>query len=484
LAAEADILLADDDDVGRYVTATMLRRAGFTVREAVDGQQALDEALRQPPDLAILDVKMPGLDGFEACRRLKEDERTLHIPVLLLSATFLESEAQVEGLETGADAYLTQPIEAPVLAATARALLRTRRAESEVRTAARQWRTTFDAITDAVAVVDEDFVLRRVNRAFAALFGVDPGTLVGSALDAVSGPLHVAARAPGETGEVALAGRTLRVRLDAIPTDPTLQVSGEMVMTLSDVTAERRAQRERAEALARERTISRTLQQSLLPERLPRNGRLLLDAWHLAAEKELIIGGDWYDVIERDGWTWLVIGDIAGHGVAAAAQAGQLRHSLRVYAHEGFALSEVVRRLNELVVGTGLTGMATLCIMAVEADTGNLRLVRAGHPPPLLVPGDGSAPRLIEGIAGVVLGVPGGTAEEHASCLEPGDRVVLYTDGLIERPKESLDRGLERMLAAAPGAPDLPTLRANLVSRLVDVADLRDDVALLLAERR
>ena len=79
---------------------------------------------------------MPGLDGFEACRRIKSDERTRHIPVLMLSATFMETEAQVEGLETGADAYLTQPVEAPVLAATIRSLLRARSLEAEVRLAA------------------------------------------------------------------------------------------------------------------------------------------------------------------------------------------------------------------------------------------------------------------------------------------------------------------------------------------------------------
>src|SRR6476661_956356 len=158
----------------------MLRRAGFSVREAADGAQALEEAVQRPPALALLDVKMPVMDGFEACRQLKSHERTRHVPVLLLSATFMDSEAQVEGLETGADAYLTQPVEAPVLAATVRSLLRARRAESDVRHAALQWRTTFDAIDDSVAVLTGEHVLERVNRSFAALFGADgPEALVG-----------------------------------------------------------------------------------------------------------------------------------------------------------------------------------------------------------------------------------------------------------------------------------------------------------------
>ena len=482
MAPEADILLADDDDVGRYVIATMLRRAGFSVREAADGAQALEEAVQRPPALALLDVKMPVMDGFETCRQLKSHERTRHVPVLLLSATFMDSEAQVEGLETGADAYLTQPVEAPVLAATVRSLLRARRAESDVRQAALQWRTTFDAISDAVAVLDGGGALERINRSFAAVFGAeDPGALVGRPLSALS-PVLPGLVASGGGGEFEAGGRILAVRVDEIPRDAELDLDAQVVLTLSDVTAARRAEAERTEALARERTISRTLQQSLLPERLPRHPGLRLDAWHIAAEKELIIGGDWYDVIETGGSLWLVIGDVAGHGVAAATQAGQLRHSLRVYAHEGFDLSEAIRRLNELVIGTQLTGMATMCIASVCLDTGALRLVRAGHPPPLLIRAGGE-PELLEGEAGIVLGVPGAVCEEYPTTLGVGDRLVLYTDGLIELPAESLDAGLARLVEAARGLDGLRELRTGIVRELVDASDLRDDVALLLAER-
>lgn len=482
MTADADILLADDDDVGRYVIATMLRRAGFSVREASDGAEAVEQAFRQPPALALLDVKMPVMDGFEACRRLKSDDRTRHVPVLLLSATFMDTDAQVEGLETGADAYLTQPVEGPVLAATVRSLLRARRAESDVRHAALQWRTTFDAISDAVAVLDADGTPARVNRSFALLFGDgDPAALIGHPL-AASSPVLAALVASGTDGEIQLGGRILAARVDEIPSDAELGLAAQVVLTLSDVTAARRAETERIEALARERTISRTLQESLLPERLPRHPGLHLDAWHVAAEKELIVGGDWYDVIETGDSVWLVIGDVAGHGVAAATQAGQLRHSLRVYAHEGFGLSEAIRRLNELVLGTQLTGMATMCIASLCLDSGALRVVRAGHPPPLLIRAGGE-PELLEGLPGVVLGVPGAVCEEYATTLEVGDRLVLYTDGLIELPHDNLDIGFGRLIEAARGLEGLKELRDGIVDEMVDVTDLRDDVALLLAAR-
>ncbi|MEA2296696.1 MAG: hypothetical protein QOE86_4335 [Solirubrobacteraceae bacterium] len=458
----------------------MLRRAGFAVREVSNGAEAVEAAQERPPDIAVLDVRMPVVDGFEACRRMKEQPATANVPVLMLSATFLETEAQVEGLETGADAYLTQPVEAPVLAATIRALLRARRAESEVHVAARQWRTTFDAIRDAVAVVDEQGAIVRGNRAFAALAQRAPRELGGTAVSELWPALDLEARA---NTDLMLGDRTFSVRVDRVPPEAVGDGLGQAVLTLADVTVERQAQETRAQALLRERTISRTLQQSLLPERLPTYRHLRTSAWHRAAERDLMIGGDWYDVIDTEAGTWLVIGDVAGHGVAAAAQAGQLRHSLRVYAHEGFELAEVLQRLNELVMTTELTEFATLCIARLDVEAEHVSVVRAGHPPPLLIP-HGGKPELFEESRGPVLGIDAGPFAVVETDLHPGDRLVLYTDGLIERPGESLDLGFERLLDAAAGLGDLDQLRAGLLERLVDVAALRDDVALLLAERR
>lgn len=454
------VLLADDDEVGRYVIATMLRRSGFEVRETADGAEAVAEAIADPPDLAILDVKMPHMDGFTACRRLKAHVATRHIPVLLLSATFLETEAQVEGLETGADAYLTQPVEAPVLAATIRSMLRSRTLEAEVRRAASEWRTTFEAITDAVAVLDADGMIERANGAFTACFGAD---VAGTRVDAL-----VAAR---DRGELTLGERIFSVRFDALGED------GREVVTLSDVTAAR-------SALAAERTISRTLQQTLLPATLPQRPGLELDAWHVAAELELIVGGDWYDVIETSRGLWLVMGDVAGHGVAATAQAGQLRHSLRVYAHEGYGLGESVTQLNELLAETDLTRMATLCLVEVtDGDDDAVRVVCAGHPPPLLLPAAGPA-RLAECSTGVVLGLIGTQYADEPVPFGAGDRLVLYTDGLVERPGEVIDDSLDGLVRVADGVSGLAALRAHLVDTLVGSGQPRDDVALLLAERR
>jgi serine phosphatase RsbU (regulator of sigma subunit) len=177
------------------------------------------------------------------------------------------------------------------------------------------------------------------------------------------------------------------------------------------------------------------------------------------------------------------MGDVAGHGVAATAQAGQLRHSLRVYAHEGYGPAESLRRLNELLVGDDQARMATMCVVEVDDDPGSVCVSSAGHPPPLLLPADGE-PRLAECDTNVVLGVIGSAFTEDAVPLAPGDRLVLYTDGLIERPGETIDASLERLVNVARGVEGLAPLRSHLVTTLVGSEPPRDDVALLLAQRR
>ena len=127
---ESKILLVNDDEIGRYAIGRVLRQAGFEVIEAATGGEGL-ELLSTRPDLVLLDVNLPDISGFEISRRIKSDPETAHIPVLHVSATFIDAESQVRGLESGADGYLTYPLEPPVLIATVRAHLRLREAEVE-----------------------------------------------------------------------------------------------------------------------------------------------------------------------------------------------------------------------------------------------------------------------------------------------------------------------------------------------------------------
>ncbi|MFH0813019.1 MAG: response regulator, partial [Pseudomonadota bacterium] len=152
---KATILNVDDDDAGRYAISRTLRQAGFDVKEASNGREALRLAEEQP-DLIILDVNLPDINGFEVCRMIKNNPLTSHIPVLHLSATYLDDESKVRGLET-ADGYLTQPVEPPVLIATIKGLLRMKRAEKALRESEAKFRTLVEQIPAItyIAALDE-----------------------------------------------------------------------------------------------------------------------------------------------------------------------------------------------------------------------------------------------------------------------------------------------------------------------------------------
>ena len=197
----------------------------------------------------------------------------------------------------------------------------------------------------------------------------------------------------------------------------------------------------------REHRIAETLQRSLLPEHLPQLPGLSVAARYLPAAAEAEVGGDWYDVLPTpSGGVGLVMGDVAGKGLAAASMVGRLRSALRAYALEGHAPARVVEQLNRLIwTEEDESQMATLIYVVVDPVAEELRWVNAGHPPPLLL-SDGDVPQFLKGGSSVPLGVlPFPEFEEASARIEQGATVVLYTDGLVERPGEHIDDGLERL---------------------------------------
>ncbi len=167
---ESTILLVDDNDAQRYAVAKTLKSSGFKVLEASTGKQALEKA-RMGIDLVILDINLPDIDGFEVCKRLKNNLETKSIPVLHLTATYLSLADKVRGLEGGADGYLTQPIKPAELLSTVRALIRMKKAEESRETELILWQNTFNSIQDAICLLDTKGTIVRYNRTFQDLAG-------------------------------------------------------------------------------------------------------------------------------------------------------------------------------------------------------------------------------------------------------------------------------------------------------------------------
>ncbi|GFE15155.1 hypothetical protein Sgleb_32020 [Streptomyces glebosus] len=234
---------------------------------------------------------------------------------------------------------------------------------------------------------------------------------------------------------------------------------------------------------ARQREAAVTLQRSLLPQELEQPDDLCVAATYQPGGTDAAVGGDWYDVITLGaGRTALVIGDVMGRGVRAAAVMGQLRTAVRAYARLDLPPHEVLQLLDGLAAEIDASQIAT-CVYAVhDPNEGRLVYASAGHLPILVRDPDGTVRRAAEP-TGPPLGTGGWLHTSGSVPLGPGSSAVLYTDGLVERRDKDIDHGveaLERAFAGAAGAPDIVCDR--LLRSLGITATHDDDVAILVLQ--
>lgn len=252
------------------------------------------------------------------------------------------------------------------------------------------------------------------------------------------------------------------------------------VGTASDIHERKQMEEALRRVYEREHRVAETLQRSLLPEKLPEIEGVTLAARYLPAGEGAAVGGDWYDAAELpDGRVALVVGDVVGHGLRAAAVMGQLRNAFRAYAITEASPAAIVARLNRLVMTGGEGVMATVLYLALDRDTGEVSYASAGHPPPLLLTPEG--PRYLEGGRSVPVGAADiVTFREETTTMPPGSTLLLYTDGLVERRDTPLEDRLGQLAAAATASSgDMEDLCDEILQGVLGGADPADDVALL-----
>ena len=373
----ARILVVDDVEENVYLLQLTLAQLGHEIVPAYNGPDALEIARKEDVDLVLLDVMMPRMSGLEVASLLKENERTKHVPIIFLTAQKKNAEDIAEGLEAGADEYITKPFHHAELVARVNSMLRVK--------------TLYDQVSEAKRTIEEEL-------------------------------------------------RTAKV-----------------------------------------------VQSSLLPTRFPYPDRIRFSACYKATSS---IGGDYYDVFDYgSGKIGMMIADVSGHGPSAALIVSMIKSLLNAHHAPSASPEKIVRNLNDQLIRIiPDERYVTLFFGTMDLQNETLTYVRAGHPFPFLLrEEDGSIENLTAG--GEFVGLFNDfDIEQETVGISRGDRLLMYSDGLIEVIDEDNNLfGVSRLRRSLEARFDergddlLEGLLADANSFNADAAP-SDDVAILLAE--
>ncbi|MBT2444499.1 SpoIIE family protein phosphatase [Streptomyces sp. ISL-36] len=264
-------------------------------------------------------------------------------------------------------------------------------------------------------------------------------------------------------------------------TRPTGPFSSDDVTLASELAARAALSIDNARLYHREHDTALTLQRSMLPQHITPPPGIEVAHRYLPASDVNEVGGDWYDVLDLpDGKAALLIGDVMGHGIRAAAVMGRLSASVRALARLDLEPEELLHQLEAALDDLAEPMLATFLYAVIDVATGRCRMTRAGHPPPAIVGPDGTV-HLVDLPPGTPLGVGDTRFTTTETTLEPGSLLVLYTDGLIEARDSDIDQRLGE-LTHVLGQPHLSLtgLCDSLLTYLVP-GSADDDIALLIA---
>jgi PAS domain S-box-containing protein len=253
------------------------------------------------------------------------------------------------------------------------------------------------------------------------------------------------------------------------------------VRLVSDLASRAAVHIDNARLYTREHDAAVTLQRSLLPQAIPPVAGLDIAHCYQPASRAAQAGGDWFDVIALDdGQVALVVGDVTGHGIHAAAVMGQLRTTTAALARVGCPPEQIMAQLGGVVSAHGDEAGATCLYAVYDPASRRCRLTSAGHLPPALRR-PGGAVEFLDLPAGVMLGAGPGRYPATDIDLPAGSLLALYTDGLVEQPGQDISAGMSRLLRALAAGParSLDDLGDSVLASLDPPA--RDDIALLLA---
>ncbi|MGD9077919.1 MAG: SpoIIE family protein phosphatase [Desulfobacterales bacterium] len=369
------LLLVDDNPTNLQVLYQTLETTGCKLLVAKNGETALAIAQKASPDLILLDIMMPDIDGFEVCRRLKDNPDTANIPVIFLSA-LTDTKDKVQGLQLGAVDYVSKPFQPD----------------------------------EVIARVNTHLTIHRLKR------------------------------------EV----------------------------------------EQKKDALEDELKAASDVQCRLLPKKLPEIAGLKLAAHY---ETSLYAGGDYYDIAKMADNQWgFLVADAEGHSAPAAVMMAMTCALFRSYPEPPTEPGELIYFLNQHLCKVADPSFVTALYIVYDGERHRLKISRAGHPPPMIY--RASEKKAIEYTCGGVFPLGIDSYEQvpvTEAELQPGDRILMYTDGITERfSMDGETYGEGRLLQQLEGSGNIQPeeLLTAIMKDVDDFANGRpadDDQALLLA---
>ncbi|MFD9323465.1 SpoIIE family protein phosphatase [Streptomyces sp. NPDC060053] len=527
---DTTVLVVDRTAAGRFALGVVLRRAGHQVVAVGTGHEALVELdVRRRkgalPDVALVDVELPDMSGFELCRRLKARPHMAGLPVVHFSAGDVAPGDRGQGLDAGGEAHLAMPAEPEEIDAVVRAAVRAARLRADDQAAARRLSLLSEAIVGIQAARSPQELADAAAEGTARLTGAPSAAFVLGPDDALhrgTSRNRTSLALPDHDAHQAVVALLRRlthgqagVRITTVPAPlwpagffrpgvphdarlvliPTQDGSSSVclatptrgVRRVDPESESRLARLAQATALAAEpllmyqveRHVALTLQHSFLPRphELPDLPGVDVAVRYVPASRETEIGGDFYAALRTGEGVLAAVGDVVGHSLEAATVMVEIRHALRAYCVDESDPAVLVERLDRMLQLYHPEVTTTVCLVLIDPATGRTRIANAGHIPPLIVRDNQSADYAKAAGPLLGLGVPHPPPTEL--FLEPTDRLLMVTDGLIETRGTDLAVSMEQLRAAAIGAmPGLDALCDTLLTSFGH--DREDDIAMLV----
>lgn len=502
------VMVVDDTAVNRNLMEGFLRRLGFQSFSARDGQEAVQLFQQERPDMILMDLMMPVMDGFEATRRIRQAQGDRWVPIVILSALTSEKD-MVAGLEAQADDYMAKPISFPVFAAKMRAMLRLLQAQRNLEDALGRMETITNAVIDGIISIDENGSIQSSNPAAAEIFGYSQGEMHGRNVNfLMPEPYHSAHdgylahfRATGERNVIGslreVSGR--RRNGEVFPLELGVSVVDLpdrriFIGVVRDITERLRVRQELADNAARlqayhdEQEREQELAQSIMVRQLrlewledPR-----IDYAVIPASRHF--SGDLVVAAHHNGTLYAMLADATGHGLAAALSAQPALSTFYRVAREGVSLAALVAEINDALTTTLPVGrFVGASILRIDQASRSGEIWVGGVPEALLLDGQGRVVGEFPS-ANLPLGIVSSGEIDlvtESFALGTGLQAVMYSDGVLDAISQTgVDFGPERLrdaLRSRPGRARLGAVRDALASHLGG-ANAHDDMSLLFVD--